>query len=372
MATADHPAKVANLVARQAIREAITTVQRGLDRGDPAMMKSAWHDDAQVEYGFFNGPADQLCEILVGGPAQPGNITMHRPSNSWIEVSGDRAISESYVFVYTRTGPVQSLIGGRYLDRHERRNDQWRLSHRTYVLDWNINQLATGNGLRGFDAPYNRGSKSTDDPGARLLAQWSIKNRGIKNTFERTGGGTVELSTQLETQVLVALAKSDIHDLICAHARALDRGDTALLLSVWAPGATVDLGKFYAGDVDGYCEVMRNAALNVRRMSHSVNNVWIEVDDESAVAESYVIATATAATDQGDQDTLSGGRYVDRYQFLNGAWKCSHRTFVSDWIIEQPSTDQRDEPGSMYESLTLRGGLYPNDPVYSFWKTLGS
>lgn len=183
---------------------------------------------------------------------------------------------------------------------------------------------------------------------------------------------TTELSAQLEEKVRVALAKSDIQELIFAHARAVDRGDTVLLRSVWAPGATIDLGKFYAGDVEGYCELMRNTALNIRRMSHAVNNIWIEVDGESAVAESYVIATATAASDQGDQDTLSGGRYVDRYQLCNGVWRCSHRTFVSDWIIEQPSTDQRDVPGSMYEPLTLRGGLYPNDPVYSFWKTLGS
>lgn len=371
MATAEFPATVGHLVARQAISEAITTVQRGIDRGDLALMKSAWHDDAEVIYGFFNGAATQLCEILVGGPAAPDNITMHRPSNTWIQITGEQAISESYVVVYTMTGPMQSLIGGRYLDRHERRDGQWRLSHRTYVFDWNINQPATGSGLPGFDAPYNRGSKSTEDPGAKLLAQW-----GIKNTLERIGGGTVDLTTerasQLEAQVRVALAKVDIQELICAQARALDRGDTALLRSVWAPGATIDLGKFYAGDVEGYCELMRNAALSFRRMSHSVNNIWVEVDGESAVAESYVIATATAATDQGDQDTLSGGRYLDRYKQLNGAWKCSHRTFVSDWIIEQPSTDQRDEPGSMVESLTIRGCLYPNDPVYSFWKKLGN
>jgi SnoaL-like domain len=372
MATADMPARIANLVAELAISEAITTVQRGPDRGDLALMKSAWHDDAQVIYGFFNGAATQLCEVLMGGPAQPDNITMHRPSNVWIKINGDRAISESYVSVYTRTGDVQSLIGGRYLDRHQLRNDQWRLSHRTYVLDWNINQPATGSGLPAFDAPYNRGSKSTDDPGARLLAQWGVKNSGIKYTFERSDGGTVELSTQLEAKVRVALAKSDIAQLICTQARALDRGDTELLRSVWAPGATIDLGTFYAGNVEGYCELMRNAALNVRRMSHSVNNIWVEVDGESAVAESYVIATATAATDHGDQDTLSGGRYLDRYQLVDGVWKCSHRTFVSDWIIEQPSTDQRDVPGSMYESLTIRGGLHPSDPVYAFWNSIGS
>ncbi len=177
----------------------------------------------------------------------------------------------------------------------------------------------------------------------------------------------MQISADLAAQAEVALAKMEIHDLICAQARAVDRGDTSLLRSLWAPGATVDAGEFYTGDVPGFCDLMLETARDLRRMSHTVSNEWIQVDGDTAVAESYVIAIATADTDDGDQDTLTGGRYIDRYQRLNGAWKCSHRTFVADWIIEQPSTDQRDQPGTMYETLSTRGGLYPEDPIYSFW-----
>ena len=63
MTTADYPAEVTNLVAKLANKDAITTVQRGIDRGDPVLMKSAWHDDAQVIYGFFNGAAAQFAEF---------------------------------------------------------------------------------------------------------------------------------------------------------------------------------------------------------------------------------------------------------------------------------------------------------------------
>ncbi len=357
------PSVLEELVARQAISEAIVTVQRGIDRGDLAMLNSAWHEDADVEYGFFNGPAAQLCEILAGGDQDPQNITMHRPANVWIKVNGERAISESYVFVYSPSEQVQSLIGGRYLDRHERRDGRWRLSHRTYVMDWNINQPASGTGIAGFAAPYRRGLKSVDDPGVALLAQWQISDEVWKGK-----GGKVEISAELATQAEIAMAKAEIHDLICAQARAVDRGDGALLRSLWHDDASIDVGEFYTGGVTGYCDLMQETARNLKRMAHTVNNEWIQVDGDTAVAESYVIAVATASTDNGDQDTLSGGRYLDRYQRVNGQWKCSHRTFVSDWIIEQPSTDQRDEPGSMYESLTTRGGLYPDDPVYGFWK----
>ena len=361
MANTELAAGLEELVARRAIGEAIATVQRGIDRGDLALLKSAWHDDADVAYGFFDGTAAEMCEILAGAP-DPTNITMHRPANVWIKVDGDRAVSESYVFVYSPSEGVQSLIGGRYLDRHERRDGRWRLSHRTYVMDWNINQPASGTGLSEFQVPYPRGVKSASDPGVGLLDQW-----GIQDKLTKANGGTVEISAELAAQAEAALAKAEIHDLICAQARAVDRGDTALLRSLWTADATVDVGDFYTGGVDGFCDLMLETAQSMRRMAHTVNNEWIQVDGDAAVAESYVIAVATAPGDDGDQDTISGGRYVDRYQRVDGAWKCSHRTFVADWIIEQPSTDQRDEPGSMYEALTTRGSLYPDDPIYSFW-----
>ncbi len=36
-----------------------------------------------------------------------------------------------------------------------------------------------------------------------------------------------------------------------------------------------------------------------------------------------------------------------------------------DWMTSQPSTDQSGQ--GMYETLTTRGGKYPDDPLYAFW-----
>ncbi len=358
MANTDDGAVLRELWARDAIRQSIVALQRGIDRSDLALLKSVFHEDADVAYGFFDGTAAEFCDIMAGGDPDPGAVTMHRPANTWIQVDGDRAMSESYVFVYSPGEGVQSLIGGRYLDRHECRDGHWRLNHRTYVLDWNINRPAS----EPADWPYLRGRKGGADPGAGLLAQWGITDR-----IDESNGGSVEISPELMAQARHALAKAQIHDLICAHARAVDRGDAGLLASLWSEGATVDVGEFYTGDSQGFCELMLETAQTLRRMAHTVNNEWIQVDGDAAVAESYVIAVSTAAGEDGDVDTLTGGRYLDRFQRVDGQWKTSHRTYVSDWLIEQPSSDQRDEPGSMYEALTTRGGLYPDDPVYAFW-----
>lgn len=355
------------LVARQAIGHAIARLQRGIDRSDRALMASAFHADAELDYGFFVGSAADFCDLMTGPSERDHHeVTMHRPTNTWIEIDGDRAVSESHIFAYSpganEEGAVQSSIGGRYLDRHERRNGEWRLCHRTYVLDWNINQAGTGSALPGFGAGLIRGARCEDDPGHKLLSSW-----GITDQPQTDGGETVEISQALAAQAQTAFAKSEIHDLIVAESRAVDRADEALQRALWHPGATVDLGAFFAGSAEAFCDWILEVARSAVRMSHSVSNQWIQVDGALAVAETYVIALDTRTEDDGDVDSLTGGRYLDRFENIGGAWKFMHRTFVHDWQIQQPSTDQRDDPDGMYAALKTRGGHFPDDPVYAFW-----
>jgi len=129
------------LAAKHAIENALCTHSRGVDRADYNLLASAYHDDATVDYGFFVGPARQLAEILAG--AQKGQpVTMHRTSNMWIAVDGDEARSESYVVAAIEqpnpAGAIRCMVGGRYLDSHACRAGTWRLTHRKYVMDWNL------------------------------------------------------------------------------------------------------------------------------------------------------------------------------------------------------------------------------------------
>ncbi len=363
----DVAAVLEDTVARQEITHAIARLQRGIDRADRALLNSAFHDDAELDYGFFVGSASDFCDIMTG-PSERAHheVTMHRPTNIWIRIDGERAVSESYIIAYSPgagdDGPLQSLIGGRYLDRHECRDGAWRLVHRTYVLDWNINRAGTGSALPDFGAGLIRGARLEDDPGSQLLSSWAIADPP-----GNTGGTTVEISQELAAQAGTAFAKNEINDLIVAESRAVDRADEALQRSLWHPGATVDLGSFFEGSAEEFCDWILDVARSSVRMSHTVSNQWIQVDGAQAVAETYVIALSTVAGDDGDLDTLTGGRYLDRFEEIDGAWKFTHRTFVHDWQIDQPSTDQRDDPDGMYAALKTRGGHFPDDPVYAFW-----
>ena len=361
---------IRDLVAKDQIKLAIARLQRGLDRRDAALLSSAFHQGAAVDYSFFKGSAAEFCAMMTGGPDRPAHqVTMHRPANLWIRVSGDVAISESTIIAYSPSGEgedaVQSLIGGRYLDRHECRHGDWRLTHRTYVLDWNLNQPGTGSALATFSEPVVRGGWRDDDAGVRQLAGWDVKEQPYGEQ-----GGNVEISEALAAQAEAAFARSEIHDRIVALARAVDRGDEGLMRSLWHPGAQVDMGGYFSGSAEAFCAYMLETLDDLVRVAHTVANEWISVDGDTAVAETYVIAIATSRTRQGDRDALVGGRYLDRFERIDGAWKFTRRMFVHDWQIEQPATDQRDDPDGMYAALTRRGTRYPDDPVYAFWDSL--
>lgn len=356
----DLASAIAAIADRQAIAANLANHSRGIDRCDAALLKSVYHPDAAVSYGMFNGPAADFADLIVRLIATRP-MTLHRHCNRSIRVDGDSAVSESYVIAYLeRTNeepPLQTMVGGRYLDRHEKRGGVWKMAHRLYVLDWNINRVPTGTALPSYEGPpFIRGARGADDPGNRLLAAWKQDmNKGDK---------AVQVSDDLAEKAAVVLAKQDIHELIMAQARATDRGDEALLRSVWHPGATIDVGVF-AGAADEFCGMIIGATAELQGMSHSVANEWIDVEGDIAVAESYVIAFTRVPGPDGFTDDLTGGRYIDRFERRGGVWKYTHRTFVMDWMTSHPSTDQTGQ--GMYETLTTRGGKYPDDPLYTFW-----
>ncbi len=366
MSETDISAGLALLVARSDVLDCIARLHRGLDRRSESLMNSAFHKDAQVDYGVFDGPAEGFCE-LMGRDVGPGPVALHRIANHWIKFLADEtAVSETYGIIYSpgirgnRDG--QSMIGGRYLDRHERRAGAWRLSYRQFVLDWNVNAPASGSALPGYAPPALQGRRQGDDPSFSFLA-----SAFPVDASSQSRSRFVEVSEELLNQAKTALAKADIHDLLMAQARATDRADLELLRSLWMPDASVEVSGLFRGAASDYCEQVIAMSQAAKRIFHSLGNELIRVDGDSAIAETYVTRVTTLETPEGDQDSISGGRYLDRFRLCAGGWKFAQRRFVSDWSMEHPSTDQRDDPDGFYDALKIHGGKYPSDPVYAFW-----
>jgi hypothetical protein len=129
---------------RQAIHDVIVRYCRGVDRSDPDLVLAAFHDDAiDNHFGVvlpFREAIGTLKTARSGGGSPPSKTTsMHNICNVLIEVDGDIARCESYVIVIVRIpqdgGTIDWMHAGRYVDRFERRNGEWRIAYRTVVYD---------------------------------------------------------------------------------------------------------------------------------------------------------------------------------------------------------------------------------------------
>jgi hypothetical protein len=129
--------EVQELRDRQAIHDCLVRYSRGLDRHDSELLASVYHGDAVDHHGDFLGPPAEFVP-WVNGVHEAGYVAhQHFVTNSTVEIHGDVAHSEVYVQVVLRRkeGPLD-ICGGRYLDRLERRDGEWRIAAREVLVDW--------------------------------------------------------------------------------------------------------------------------------------------------------------------------------------------------------------------------------------------
>lgn len=136
----DLEAEVRDLAARRDIADAAARYMRGLDRLDPAMQRSAFHDDAVIDCGLMKGSADEFVEFAQGflGSMEGSH---HFFGQTRFEIDGDAATGECYFQAWhgvkAEDGSVRDLfISGRYLDDYACRAGEWRIVRRVLVTDW--------------------------------------------------------------------------------------------------------------------------------------------------------------------------------------------------------------------------------------------
>ncbi len=136
----EHAAAIQALLDKEAIRELAQMYCRAADRHDHDLMRSLYHDDAQDDHGaFFKGLAMEFIDRLPQIQA-PMEILHHNVTTHNIELRGERAEGEVYILAFHKVkveeGSIDLLIGGRYLDKYEKRQGVWKFSHRAVLADW--------------------------------------------------------------------------------------------------------------------------------------------------------------------------------------------------------------------------------------------
>ncbi len=165
MADARDP-EVQRLLDREAIVDCLHRYSRGLDRHDREILASVYHEDAIDNHGDFIDTRDVFVPWADELLASEWNNHTHMLDVNYVDIDGDVAHTECYVlFVQQRKdGPVLDMGGGRYIDRLERRNGEWRVVARQLVIDW---QGRTETAEFGGGENYRLGRWNHSDPSYR-------------------------------------------------------------------------------------------------------------------------------------------------------------------------------------------------------------
>jgi hypothetical protein len=158
---------------REAIRDCLARYCRGTDRMDAALLRSVYWPGAMDHHTGFSGTAEAFIEwALPRLSAMEQN--MHMIGNVLIRIDGATAKVESYLWsvsVLPGENPRQVMVCGRYLDRFEKRDDEWRIAERLVVHDWFEEKPATGDwGVGPFGmSGLLRGETGPEDPSRTWL-----------------------------------------------------------------------------------------------------------------------------------------------------------------------------------------------------------
>jgi len=150
------------LLDKQRISEVLIRYARGLDRDDPDLLRSTFHDDAIDCHGLFNKPMSEfITDVLPELRKREAQQTFLM--NQAIDLEGDTAHSETY-FMIVRKFPNDEHVeqsAGRFIDRLERRAGEWKIALRVVLVDWYLR--ADGSGFHEVVSRYNRGSRDERD-----------------------------------------------------------------------------------------------------------------------------------------------------------------------------------------------------------------
>jgi hypothetical protein len=156
--------QVEQLLDRQAIWDCLLRYARGVDRLDENLIRSAFWPDAHDAHGQINGSPENFIRTWM--PTQPARQAgQHFVSNQSVVFDGVAAAdAEAYFMSASKKfgSDTLELVGGRYVDRFEKREGEWRIKTRLVLLDWQAVANASGMEQR-LSRGYN-GSRDSSDP----------------------------------------------------------------------------------------------------------------------------------------------------------------------------------------------------------------
>ncbi len=160
-------ASLQQVADRQAITDKIYRYCRSVDRLDVPVGHSVFHEDSTADFsptykGTGRGWIDYICvrhrDFLHHS---------HQVTNVIIELDGDRAGSEAYVFATLQRQEgdkvIHQEVWARYIDSWSRRDGEWAIDTRDCIVDYGV--------MREVEAVPGspRSSRDRSDPSYSVL-----------------------------------------------------------------------------------------------------------------------------------------------------------------------------------------------------------
>jgi hypothetical protein len=194
------------------------------------------------------------------------------------------------------------------------------------------------------------------------------------------------MNTQQALETLIA--ERDIEHIITTYARAVDRQDIELLKSCYHPDAvnhnavSTENAYVYATTIIPQMRELFSGTM------HHVTHSNIRVSGNTAAAESYFIAWHFViggypevarffgppyAEEMQKQGKLEGGhhfvgsgRYIDRFEKRDAAWRIAERSVTMEWNYFHPANQAT--PDSLFGRMPAWARRDRQDPVYRVFR----
>jgi len=172
--------------------------------------------------------------------------------------------------------------------------------------------------------------------------------------------GLQAISPEQLARLEQVLDRQDILDCLTRFSRGMDRFDRDLFLSAFHSDATIAAGIFVGGPVALYDWASAMHEQGQIATHHNLLNHSCEIDGEVAHTETYYLF---AARNRDETNWMAGGRYIDRLERRDGAWKIALRTNAIEWsgMVPTMPIPFQDVPDINLDGAPLRSR---EDPSY--------
>ncbi len=156
------------------------------------------------------------------------------------------------------------------------------------------------------------------------------------------------------------LDRQDITDCLTRFSRGMDRFDRELFLSAFHPDAIIAAGSFVGGPDALYDWASSMHEAGQVATHHNLLNQSCEIAGDTAHTETYYLFVGR---NRDETNWTAGGRYLDRLERRDGAWRIAFRTNAIEWAglvpsLPLPFADVPDLHGNGAPSRS------PDDPSY--------